>query len=57
MLHIILNLIQKIANRKQPYILKYKPRIFGGFYKDKVGGSAYTQVYAPSEKKLHHKYS
>ena len=33
-----------------PYILEYKLRILGGFYKDKVGGSAYTRVYAPSEK-------
>ena len=39
------NLICKLS-----YILEYKPRILGGFYKAKVEGLAYIQVYAPSEK-------
>ena len=33
-----------------PYIPEYKPRILGGFYKAKVGGSAYIQVYALRKK-------
>ena len=38
-------------NWKQvPYIPENKPRIFGGFYKAKVGGSAYFRVYAPQKK-------
>ena len=32
------------------YIPEYKPRILGGFYKAKVGGSAYIRVYAPQKK-------
>ena len=39
-----------MTKKKIPYILEYKPRIFGRFYKDKVGGSAYTRVYAPLKK-------
>ena len=33
-----------------PYIPEYMPRIFGGFYKAKVRGSAYIRVYTPQKK-------
>ena len=33
-----------------PYIPECKPRIFGEFYKVKVGGSAYIRVYVPQKK-------
>ena len=32
---------EKVTIRQIPYIPENKPRIFGGFYKAKVGGSAY----------------
>ena len=39
-----------IIKKYIPYIPENKPRIFGGFYKAKVGGSAYFRVYAPQKK-------
>ena len=42
--------LDKNRTFKLPYIPGYKPRIFGGFYKAKVGGSAYIRVYAPQKK-------
>ena len=39
-----------------PYVSEYKSRIFGVFYKVKVGGVDLYINLPPSEKKLHHKY-
>ena len=43
--------VDYLAIYELQYIPEYKPRILGGFYKAKVGGSAYIRV-NESQKKI-----